>query len=341
MGPLRLRLLSYIALASSAFFLLKPCDSYAANRVPVLPFNIAHPDSGDEHDEHAEKDIFSSETDDDPVESLSFYDSLNKTFDYHFTYHKKNYHKQKYVTSSFSNRKIDLYRVTMSEIKDTFHFVLHDPFNGENFVCPIKGRVTSRFGPRRMFSSSFHYGTDVQLRTGDTIRACKDGVIRIARNDKHGYGNFVVITHKAGLETLYGHLSKHLVAEGESVKAGQPIGLGGSTGRSSGPHLHFEFRLLGDAFDPGRVLSFSEGKLLHNEIHIERTWFAYQNPALLAQTRAKAAGKAGPGSYHVIRSGDTLGHIAAQYNTTITELCRINGLSRSTVLQLGARIRVM
>ena len=307
-----------------------------------MPFLLANPDSTEEDEGEREHDLFSSESPDDPIDNLSFYDSLTRTFEYQFVYHKKHYHKPRYTTSRFSNRKIDLYHVKMSEIQDTFHIVLHDPFNGEHVVCPYKGQVTSRFGPRRMFNSSFHYGVDLRLRVGDTIRAAKDGIVRIARNDKKGYGNFVVLTHKGGLESLYGHLHKHLVEEGQLVKAGQAIGLGGNTGRSTGPHLHLEFRILGDAFDPMKLFSFSDGRVLSNEIFIERTWFAYQNPDLLAQTQRKALTPAGaPAGIHVVRSGDTLGHIASRYNTSIEALCRLNGFSRSTVLQLGTKVRVM
>lgn len=304
-----------------------------------IPFVVVYPDSGDEEGEY---DLFSNEVPDDPLDNLSFHDSLCRTFEYKFIYHKKYYHKSKYITSRFSNRRIDLYQVQMSEIQDTFHIVLHDPFNGENFVCPYRGQVTSRFGPRRMFNSSFHYGVDLRLRVGDTIRAVKDGIVRIARNDRNGYGNFVVLTHKGGLESLYGHLHKHLVEEGRLVKAGQAIGLGGNTGRSTGPHLHFEFRLLGDAFDPMKLISFSDGRLLSNEVFVDRSWFAYQNPALLVQNQhRKAAAAFAPEGVHVVRSGDTLGQIAARYNTSVEALCKLNGFNRSTVLQLGTKIRVM
>jgi murein DD-endopeptidase MepM/ murein hydrolase activator NlpD len=313
--------------------------TFESNKVPFL---LANPDSTEEDEGDGEHDLFSSESPDDPIDNLSFYDSLTRTFEYQFVYHKKHYHKPKYITSRFSNRKIDLYHVKMSEIHDTFHIVLHDPFNGEHVICPYKGQVTSRFGPRRMFNSSFHYGVDLRLRVGDTIRAAKDGIVRIARNDKKGYGNFVVLTHKGGLESLYGHLNKQLVAEGQLVKAGQPIGLGGNTGRSTGPHLHLEFRILGDAFDPMKLFSFPDGRVLSNEVFIDRTWFAYQNPDLLAQTQRKSLAPTGAtAGIHVVKSGDTLSHIATRYNTSIEALCRINGFSRSTVLQVGTKVRVM
>jgi len=338
------------ALTLVCFLFTLPCSqAFSVNDHPyystTVPVWIAEPDTGeevegDEHDhDHDHTDAYSADDGADPTESLSFYDSLQSTFEYKFTYHKRLYHKHNYTTSSFSNRRIDLYRVNVSEIEDTFNIVLHDPFNGENFCAPIKGRVTSRFGPRRMYSSSFHYGTDVALRIGDTIRAVKDGFVRIARYDKYGYGNFIVVTHKGGLESLYGHLSKHLVEEGQIVKAGEVIGLGGNTGRSSGPHLHFEFRILGDAFDPAKVISFTDGKLKMNELNITRMWFAYRSPALMAKVDKQKP--SGPSSFHTVRPGDTLGHIARTYNTTTHNLCTLNRLTQKSVLQLGHKIRVM
>ena len=101
-----------------------------------------------------------------------------------------------------------------------------------------------------------HKGLDIKVYIGDTIRAAFDGKVRIVRYEANGYGNYVVIRHNNGLETIYGHMSKHLVAENEQVRAGDPIGLGGNTGRSTGSHLHFETRLCGVALNPALMFDF-------------------------------------------------------------------------------------
>ncbi len=125
-----------------------------------------------------------------------------------------------------------------------------------NFCMPCDSRlVTSHFGYRKQFGRN-HYGTDIKLYVGDTVRAAFSGKIRIVAYEPKGYGNYVIIRHENGLETVYGHMSKHLVKENQSVRAGEPIGLGGNTGRSTGSHLHFETRLLGEYIDPELLFDF-------------------------------------------------------------------------------------
>ncbi|HBK95324.1 MAG TPA: hypothetical protein DDZ69_09955, partial [Porphyromonadaceae bacterium] len=115
--------------------------------------------------------------------------------------------------------------------------------NLTNFSMPHVGRMTSNFGRRG--SRRYHYGIDLKLQVGDTIYAAFDGKVRVQQYERRGYGYYAVIRHVNGLETVYGHLSKFLVKENDFVKSGQPIALGGNTGRSTGPHLHFETRFLG------------------------------------------------------------------------------------------------
>lgn len=124
------------------------------------------------------------------------------------------------------------------------------------FCMPTTSRVvTSNFGPRWRRQ---HAGIDVKVYIGDTIRAAFDGKVRITKYDRRGYGYFVVIRHPNGLETLYGHLSKIIAKEDMVVKAGDIIGLGGNTGRSTGSHLHFETRLLGQAINPAFMFDFEK-----------------------------------------------------------------------------------
>lgn len=124
------------------------------------------------------------------------------------------------------------------------------------FHMPTPSRVvTSNYGYRPSFGRN-HKGIDVKVYIGDTIVSAFDGKVRIVKYEAIGYGNYIVIRHGNGLETIYGHLSKQLVKVGDVVKAGQPIGLGGNTGRSNGSHLHFETRILGEAINPALMFDF-------------------------------------------------------------------------------------
>lgn len=131
----------------------------------------------------------------------------------------------------------------------------------KGFTMPVKTRmVTSNYGYRPRFKR-YHKGVDLKASMGDTIYASFSGKVRIVKYDKNGYGNYVVIRHNNGMETIYGHLSKQLVSINENVVGGQAIGLAGSTGRSTGPHLHFETRFCGRAINPSELVSFEEGKI--------------------------------------------------------------------------------
>lgn len=123
------------------------------------------------------------------------------------------------------------------------------------FCMPTPNRkINSLYGPRW---GKTHEGLDVKVYIGDTIRAAFDGKVRICKFNGGGYGYYVVIRHPNGLETLYAHLSKQIVKKDQIVHAGDPIGLGGNTGRSSGSHLHFETRLLGQPIDPALLFDFA------------------------------------------------------------------------------------
>lgn len=118
--------------------------------------------------------------------------------------------------------------------------------------------VTSPYGYRRRFRR-MHKGVDLKVQIGDTIYAAFDGRVRLTKFEgrRKGYGYYVVVRHTNDLETVYGHLSKFLVEPGAYVKAGDPIALGGNTGRSTGPHLHFETRYMGYAINPMAIFDFA------------------------------------------------------------------------------------
>lgn len=131
--------------------------------------------------------------------------------------------------------------------------------NIKEFCMPINKetiKVTSYYGYRKQFKRN-HYGIDLKVYTGDTIYATFNGKIRISSYEGKGYGNYVVIRHFNGLETIYGHMSKRLVKDNDYVYAGMPIGLGGNTGRSTGSHLHLETRFCGIPIDPQKIFNFA------------------------------------------------------------------------------------
>jgi len=150
--------------------------------------------------------------------------------------------------SSWDTRWVNPFRSKNIPFPDSFRV------DCSSFVCPVGKRlkINSDYGIRRRW---MHRGIDLDLNLGDTVRAAFSGKVRIKNFERGGYGNYLVIRHPNGLETVYGHLSGFLVSENQIVLAGQPIGLGGSTGRSTGPHLHFETRFLGEAFNPHEIIN--------------------------------------------------------------------------------------
>ncbi len=224
--------------------------------------------------------------------------------------------------------------LTAKDLPDSVDLRLVD---GEHpFCAPITGKVYSAYRFRR---TREHNGIDVPLDMGDTIRAAFNGIVRYTGSSSQtgGYGNLVVIRHSNGLETYYGHLSKRLVETGEVIKAGEIIGLGGSTGRSTGPHLHFETRYMGQSFDPARIVDFETGSVRDSIITLKRHYYSiYSHYGQTDEESEAAAGRI----VHVIRRGDTLGGLAAKYGTTVAKICKLNGISTKKVLQIGHRIIV-
>ena len=211
---------------------------------------------------------------------------------------------------------------------------------------PYKGSIHPRgkFGPRRRRP---HRGVDLPLKTGDPIYATFNGRVRISQYNHGGYGNLVVIRHDNGLETYYGHLSERMVTPGQWVEAGQIIGKGGSTGRSTGPHLHFETRYYGQTFDPERLIDFQTGNLRRETIVLKRSYFDIHSNAaqdfeeeIAAEDDAKKEAAKPAAVYHRVKSGDTLGAIARRYHTTVSKLCQLNRIRSTSTLRIGQQIRI-
>ena len=186
------------------------------------------------------------------------------------------------------------------------------------------------------------------LKVGDTICAAFDGRVRFSKATDTGYGTLIIIRHDNGLETYHGHLSARLVEENDRVVAGQPIGLGGNSGRSTGPHLHFETRFYGQSFDPERIINFRTGELRRDYFLLKKSYFSIYSKYsqdFNAEAERYAADKkenelSAEKRYYKVRSGDYLGLIAKRNGTTVSAICRLNGISPNTTLQIGKVLRV-
>lgn len=197
------------------------------------------------------------------------------------------------------------------------------------FMLPVESYVTSRFGPRR---HRYHYGTDLKLQVGDSVRASFSGKVRIIDYEAKGYGHYIVIRHNNGLETVYAHLSKVLVEHNQIVQAGEVIALGGNTGRSTGPHLHYEFRYLGNAIDTEHLVDYERGAIKTDSLLItKQKMFGYQ---------VNGQKTSSPAKYYVVRKGDTLSRIASRNGTSVNTICRLSGISAKSKLRPGQRLRI-
>jgi murein DD-endopeptidase MepM/ murein hydrolase activator NlpD len=227
--------------------------------------------------------------------------------------------------STWDSKKINIYDFDPKDFKDTVYIKLYDRFFGTEWKLPLdETRITSEFGFRRY---RWHHGTDLKLNVGDPIYSTFDGIVRIRSYDRTGYGYYVVVRHKNGLETLYGHMSKILVDVGQEIKAGDILGLGGNTGRSTGPHLHYEIRYQGLSINPTEVFDFALGKIKSEVYMITSSSFDH-----VVKTQQAI--------YHRVRSGETLSAIARRYGVRVATLTRLNNISANSVLRVGQRLRV-
>ena len=215
-----------------------------------------------------------------------------------------------------------------------FNHALPDSFRIDlrGFVMPTTNTsVTDKFGyrPRR---KRVHNGIDVKVNRGDTIYAAFDGKVRITSYQRKGYGYYVVIRHHNGIETLYAHLSKRLVEVNENVKAGTPIGIGGNTGRSSGPHLHFETLLLGKCLDPALMFDFKNQDVTGD-------FYLYRRPGskYIENGVVKIAGP--EKKYHKVKQGETIGKIARKYNVEEEIIFKLNKLNSRSIIRPGQTLR--
>ena len=226
------------------------------------------------------------------------------------------------------------------------------------FCMPTPSRViTSNFGARW---GRQHKGLDIKVYVGDTIRAAFSGKVRIVKYERRGYGKYVVIRHYNGLETYYGHMSDWLVNENDEVKAGDPIGLGGNTGRSTGSHLHFETRICGVALNPALMFDFRNQDVTGDFYTFRRSNYARES-AQATRLRGVSGNNnnigrfdtdedeedvemavAAPSAsftsevhFHKVKKGETLQSIARKCHTTVDSLCKLNRIGKSIRLMPG------
>ena len=244
----------------------------------------------------------------------------------------------------------NVYAHRATELPDSFRI------NLRNFCMPTTNRViTSKMGPRW---GRMHKGLDIKVYIGDTIRAAFSGKVRIKKYERAGYGQYLVIRHNNGLETIYGHMSDWLVEENQVVKAGQPIGLGGNTGRSTGSHLHFETRLCGVALNPALLFDFVNQDVTADYYMFRKETFEHESVAinknlLLEGGRSNELAKETDNNngrnrnvrefsetkYHKVSVGETLTSIAKRRGTTVAQLCKLNHLTRDVKVRPGQILR--
>ena len=255
------------------------------------------------------------------------FEGLQGVFDHHWDEVNSNPYKQSLESLPFS------WSLWLVDSLDQYHVPVH----GEVYY---RGKFGMRRGRR-------HQGVDIPLKTGEPIYATFNGKVRMSKYFG-AYGNLIVIRHENGIETFYGHLSKRNVEAGDWVNAGDVIGYGGSTGRSTGSHLHYETRYNGFAFDPQWLIDFKNGILRHRLFVLKKKYFNiysnyeqdFDDEARNEEDDKKEDAEKAAMKYYTIKSGDTLGRIAINNGTTVNALCRLNGITPKTTLKIGRRIRV-
>lgn len=225
--------------------------------------------------------------------------------------------------SKWVTTKSHPYSSSMYVKEDTAFYIDLLP-NNQQFAMPVNDKLTSPFGWR---NGRPHNGIDIDLQVWDPVVAAFDGVVRVARTCG-GYGRTVIIRHHNGLETTYAHLHRFRVKSGQKVKSGQVIGLGGSSGNSTGSHLHFEVRYKGKPLNPLNFIDYDNQTLISNIIHIRQTKYGF------------AAYPYGS-KFYTVKSGDYLYKIAAQHGVTVSQLCKLNKISRNTPLAVGQKLRII
>jgi len=301
------RILKYITLCTILIAFTNSADAFSLNKkrevVPEIPISVITLPQPPKFVPYLNPKLFGFEK---PKEIVHISDYLRAI---EFTEMPDEY-------DIWSDTKINPYQVSLVDMKDTVKIDL------SGYCPPSVKYITSNFGFRKW---RFHYGIDLKVHKGDTVLNAFDGVVRITKRARD-YGYYVLVRHTNGLETLYAHLSKIMVKPGDTLKSGIPVGLGGSTGRSTGYHLHFEIRYLGNPINPNDIIDFEKFCVKNQILALNAQHFEYKKE--IDKIR-----------FWTIRSGDTLGRIAQRTGVSISKLCALNGIKRTTILRIGRRIR--
>lgn len=213
------------------------------------------------------------------------------------------------------------------------------------YCIPVPGKVNSNYGYRARFGR-MHKGVDLHIRSNDTIYAAFDGKVLLTNYEAKGYGYYVILRHPNGLETVYGHLNRFLVKPNQSVKAGQPIALGGSTGRSTGPHLHFETRFMGYAINPNAIFDFANHTTHTDTYTFSKSTYQqarnYSPSRNLAKSERENPYKAATNvrATYTVKRGDTLSAIAKSNGISATTLRRLNNMSSTDKIKVGQVLKL-
>ncbi|TAF34246.1 MAG: LysM peptidoglycan-binding domain-containing protein [Cytophagales bacterium] len=248
--------------------------------------------------------------------------------------------------SVWNTEYVNPYNIDINKFDDTIAIKLYDTAKALCWFPPLdKFSVTSEFSARW---GRWHHGIDLDVEVGDPVYAAFDGIVRISQYEG-GFGKHIVLRHHNGLETVYAHLNKLYLKVGDIVTAGQQIGEAGNTGRSTGPHLHFEVRYQGYAFNPRKIFDFACSEITHDSIWIKPSYFShlrsdYRTTRYSSKSRYNSKNYSSSSYrktvYHTVRSGDTLWAISRRYKVSVNQLCRLNGISSKSILRLGKRLRI-
>ncbi|MDD5820179.1 MAG: M23 family metallopeptidase [Bacteroidales bacterium] len=291
-----------------------------------------------------------------PIDTLDIGDSylqivLNDDNTWHYIKNIDKLSQEEVFRSFWSETEVNPYdKVNLSDLGYRNIICLVDSVS--TFTCPYQGRVYSKFGYRR---GRRHQGLDVPYKVGTPVSCAFDGCVRLSRYVK-GYGNLVIVRHENGLETFYAHLSRRDVQPGDWLRSGDIVGLGGSTGRSSGPHLHFETRYKGYAFDPEWIVDFENGLLRTNVFVLRRSYLdpssryvpesideeedIYSNDEKIIEEEMRIAAEKAAMKWHTVRSGDTVSGIAHKYGKSLSTIKKLNPGINLDKIRIGQKIRV-
>lgn len=231
----------------------------------------------------------------------------------------------------WSNKQSWYYPSEIHENDSTLVLVLADEDKGTKYNHPLcqkslkryYGTVTSPYGWR---DGRAHNGVDLELHYYDSILNMFDGKVRVART-MGGFGKVVIVRHYNGLESLYAHMSKIRVHEGDTVKAGELLGHGGQTGNATGTHLHMEVRFKGLPVNPAHIISFQDKEL-------------YSDTLILKKYKSRYIAYPYGKEFHIVTKKDSPYRIAKRYGMTLTALCELNEISSKTKLLIGQKIKI-